>query len=373
MACSIRSSGRSSRRSRRPMTSGHSAAVHPADATGARAAGRGAARCAEVEKGSLRRRSCGAGGQPAPFLLVETTPHALLLAGGDRVLQARLAYRADRADRLRRVGARRRTPPAGRRARGRRPDNGRTGASGWIICLSCLSGCSAPGSGRWNLIQHAESFGRSSPVPESSFAVFRTWMAVAGPGSVAGRPPRRMRPVSADGPREHPQSPSGARGRSGAWAVAVLATAPGARWSASPAPASGDYVAPVVFGLAILGSAFLLAWAAEVLQLDVSQGLALTVLALIAVLPEYAVDFTFAWKAGEDPDKFAPLALANMTGAQPAPHRHRVVDGGARRRVADDDASPASVATRARSTPTSTSSDRTRSRSRSSRSRRCTR
>jgi cation:H+ antiporter len=76
-----------------------------------------------------------------------------------------------------------------------------------------------------------------------------------------------------------------------------------------------DYVAPVIYGFAILGSAFLLAWAAEVLQLDVSQGLALTVLALIAVLPEYAVDFTFAWKAGENPDQYASLALANMTGS----------------------------------------------------------
>jgi cation:H+ antiporter len=76
-----------------------------------------------------------------------------------------------------------------------------------------------------------------------------------------------------------------------------------------------DYVGPVIFGLAILGSAFLLAWAAEVLQLDVSQGLALTVLALIAVLPEYAVDFAFAWKAGDNPEEYAPLALANMTGA----------------------------------------------------------
>ncbi len=76
-----------------------------------------------------------------------------------------------------------------------------------------------------------------------------------------------------------------------------------------------ELVAPVVYGFAILGSAFLLAWGAEVLQLDVSQGLALTVLALIAVLPEYAVDFAFAWKAGEDPDQYAPLALANMTGA----------------------------------------------------------
>ena len=95
---------------------------------------------------------------------------------------------------------------------------------------------------------------------------------------------------------------------------ALLATAPGlvARLSGAGLP---DLVAPILFGLAILGSAFLLAWAAEVLQLDVSQGLALTVLALIAVLPEYAVDFTFAAKAGEDPDKFAPLALANMTGS----------------------------------------------------------
>src|SRR5437870_3176784 len=61
-----------------------------------------------------------------------------------------------------------------------------------------------------------------------------------------------------------------------------------------------DVVGPFVFGAAILGSAFLLAWGAEVLQLDVSQGLALTILALIAVLPEYAVDLTFAWKAGQD-------------------------------------------------------------------------
>src|SRR5436309_5684676 len=66
--------------------------------------------------------------------------------------------------------------------------------------------------------------------------------------------------------------------------------------------------------MAVVGAAFLLAWGAEALQLDVSQGLAIAVLALIAVLPEYAVDFTFAVKAGQDPDKYAPLALANMTG-----------------------------------------------------------
>ncbi|HXY90879.1 MAG TPA: sodium:proton exchanger [Acidimicrobiia bacterium] len=112
----------------------------------------------------------------------------------------------------------------------------------------------------------------------------------------------------------HPESPTRSRGSVLAVVLALLATTPGvlARLSGATLP---EVVAPIVFGLAILGSAFLLAWGAEVLQLDVSQGLALTVLALIAVLPEYAVDFTFAFKAGENPDKFAPLALANMTGA----------------------------------------------------------
>lgn len=70
----------------------------------------------------------------------------------------------------------------------------------------------------------------------------------------------------------------------------------------------------IVFGIAVVGAAFLLAWGAEALELDVSRGLALAVLALIAVLPEYAVDFTFAYKAGGDPHQYAPLALANMTG-----------------------------------------------------------
>jgi cation:H+ antiporter len=96
--------------------------------------------------------------------------------------------------------------------------------------------------------------------------------------------------------------------------VAVLLTVPGlvVRIAGASPP---DTVAPVIYGLTIVGSAFLLAWAAEVLQLDVSQGLAITLLALIAVLPEYAVDFAFAHKAGQNPGKFAPLALANMTGS----------------------------------------------------------
>jgi cation:H+ antiporter len=73
-------------------------------------------------------------------------------------------------------------------------------------------------------------------------------------------------------------------------------------------------LAAVAFGLAVVGAAFLLAWAAEVAQLDMSAGLAIALLALIAVLPEYAVDFVFTWKAGENPEEYAPKALANMTG-----------------------------------------------------------
>lgn len=67
-------------------------------------------------------------------------------------------------------------------------------------------------------------------------------------------------------------------------------------------------------GLAIFGSAFLLSWAAELAQLEIPQALALAILALIAVLPEYAVDIYFAWTAGKDPS-YIPYATANMTGA----------------------------------------------------------
>jgi cation:H+ antiporter len=119
--------------------------------------------------------------------------------------------------------------------------------------------------------------------------------------------------VTPTAPESTPVALRAPRGQILAMSLAWLATAPGVVTRIGGV-SMGDVVAPVVFGVAILGSAFLLAWAAEALQLDVSQGLALTVLALIAVLPEYAVDFTFAYKAGEDPDKYASLALANMTG-----------------------------------------------------------
>ena len=85
----------------------------------------------------------------------------------------------------------------------------------------------------------------------------------------------------------------------------------------------------LIFGLGIFAAATLLTWASEVAETEVSAGLALVVLALIAVLPEYAVDLYFAIEAPhaiectsldpnlplgcEDPHP-SHLAIANMTG-----------------------------------------------------------
>ena len=69
-----------------------------------------------------------------------------------------------------------------------------------------------------------------------------------------------------------------------------------------------------IFGLGILAAAFLLGGAAEVAQRDIPPALSLAVLAFVAVLPEYAVDLLFAWRAGTDPEQ-AQFAIANMTGA----------------------------------------------------------
>ncbi len=70
----------------------------------------------------------------------------------------------------------------------------------------------------------------------------------------------------------------------------------------------------VVFGAAVVGAAVILAWAAETAQLDISGSLAIAALALIAVLPEYAVDLYFAYSAGSKPE-YAHYAAANMTGS----------------------------------------------------------
>src|SRR5437588_7345465 len=110
--------------------------------------------------------------------------------------------------------------------------------------------------------------------------------------------------------------------------AAILLTLPGLLFRLANVQTNHPLEA-VVFGLGIVGAAFLLSWAAEVAQLDLSAGLAIAILAFIAVLPEYAVDLVFAWKGGNAVEHYgagcrAPgatddspcsLALANMTGA----------------------------------------------------------
>ena len=71
-------------------------------------------------------------------------------------------------------------------------------------------------------------------------------------------------------------------------------------------------------GSAILGASFLLLWACDAAQTDISQALALAVVALMAVLPEYSVDMYFTWQAGSNPEGgYAQYAIANMTGSEP--------------------------------------------------------
>ncbi len=96
-------------------------------------------------------------------------------------------------------------------------------------------------------------------------------------------------------------------------ALAVLVAVPayGLRFAGFAAPVE---LATLLFGMAIVGAAFAISWAAEAAERDVPRALALIVVALLALMPEYAVDIVFAYKAGQDPT-FAPYAVANMTGS----------------------------------------------------------
>jgi cation:H+ antiporter len=110
--------------------------------------------------------------------------------------------------------------------------------------------------------------------------------------------------------------------------IATLVALPGSYFGAAaylglsgphlPAP-----LAAVVYGVAVVGAAFILSWAAEAVQVDINAGLALALLALLAILPEYAVDFVFTYQCGGayasgqggSVPEVCSLALANMTGA----------------------------------------------------------
>jgi cation:H+ antiporter len=114
---------------------------------------------------------------------------------------------------------------------------------------------------------------------------------------------------AAHGPDDAPASPRG-------WLLVLVAAGlmlPGI-YIALAGPDLANPAKALAYGIAIVGAAFLLSWAAEVVQLDFSQGLALALLALIAILPEYVVDATYAYLAAEDP-AYAGYAVANMTGA----------------------------------------------------------
>ena len=98
-------------------------------------------------------------------------------------------------------------------------------------------------------------------------------------------------------------------------AVAVLVVLPALflRLAGGSAGPLGD---AVLFGLAILAAGFLLSWGAEAAEKYVATGFVLAVVALITVLPEYAVDFYYAFRAGQDPASgYVAYAAANMTGA----------------------------------------------------------
>jgi cation:H+ antiporter len=71
-----------------------------------------------------------------------------------------------------------------------------------------------------------------------------------------------------------------------------------------------------LFGTAILAAGFMLSWGAEAAEKRVSQGLIVAAIALVTVLPEYAVDFYYAYAAGQNPQSnYVHYAAANMTGA----------------------------------------------------------
>ncbi|MCI3130782.1 sodium:proton exchanger [Phenylobacterium aquaticum] len=72
----------------------------------------------------------------------------------------------------------------------------------------------------------------------------------------------------------------------------------------------------LLFGVAVLAAGFMLSWGAEAAEKHISQGLIVALVALVTVLPEYAVDLYYAFRAGQAPQSnYVHYAAANMTGA----------------------------------------------------------
>lgn len=65
--------------------------------------------------------------------------------------------------------------------------------------------------------------------------------------------------------------------------------------------------------VAVIAAALLISWGAEAAQFFVSQGLAVAVIALLQVVPEFMVEAVIAWRAGKDGR--IDLVFANATGS----------------------------------------------------------
>lgn len=74
--------------------------------------------------------------------------------------------------------------------------------------------------------------------------------------------------------------------------------------------------AAALFAVSLIAAGFILSWSAEAGERRIGQALVVALLALITVLPEYAVDIYFAFRAGAaEGSPYAQFAAANMTGA----------------------------------------------------------
>jgi cation:H+ antiporter len=76
----------------------------------------------------------------------------------------------------------------------------------------------------------------------------------------------------------------------------------------------GAILGATISGSAIVAAAFMLGWVGEAAELDLAGGLAVGLLAIVTILPEYVVSIYFAFAAGKDPS-MVQYASANVTGA----------------------------------------------------------
>lgn len=104
------------------------------------------------------------------------------------------------------------------------------------------------------------------------------------------------------------------------FALAFGLTAPGV-WLELSHTEIDPVLGMFAFGGAVVAGAFVLGWISEAAELDLRGGLSIALLAVIAILPEYVVDFYFAYAAGAEyaagdtTPEMAHYASANLTGA----------------------------------------------------------